>query len=162
MNGTIAELEGQLQKDKAAFNLARLKLASALAPAMPKPKAEDIFIAYAFEYGLQAALEESKRDPAYFELEQAPNASMMSKLLAPLGEAHMLAGQMMEVVSRREELLRQKDPTRKQHQIWMGREFVIDEDNQTIRYLDTGEAQPFVHDEPRPADQPATSKDRSR
>lgn len=100
--GNLKELEGQLEKDKATFNLARLRLASVLAPAMAKPGAEDVFIARALENGVEAAIDESKQDPARFGLDHPPTVGVLTKILKPLTEAHALAHGMLDLVSERE------------------------------------------------------------
>ncbi|MBS0232096.1 MAG: hypothetical protein JSR99_01270 [Proteobacteria bacterium] len=156
-----ADLDDKLEKDKAAFARARMLLAAALGTAMPQEDAEDIFISHAHEFGVDSALAEATSNPAAFELASAPSQGMLSKIRAHVTEARDLADRMMEHVSERERILMAKDPARKPHYIWMGREFIIDPKMETITYVDTGETFAYLRDDVRPReDGPTKGKSR--
>ena len=150
MSDSVAELNAQLEKEKVALNLERRAIASVLGAGEVVEGGEDIFIAHTHEFGVAHTLEAAQRDPSYFGMKEPPSASMKAKLEAPLGKANALIYSMMELVTRREEILRKQDPARKPHYMFLGREFYIDPKMQTVTYLDTGETNAFIHDDERP------------
>jgi len=161
MSETVAEINRQLEKDKAAFNLARMKIASALAPALAKQGAEEIFIAHAFENGVDFTIDDAKRNPGYFDLTHAPDHSVSTKLTTALKEADAVNTRIIDLVAQRENMLMAQDPDHKPSYFWMGREFTIDPKNQTQTFHDTRETVAFVREE-RPSPSPASTKERSR
>jgi hypothetical protein len=161
MSKTVAELTAAIEKEKAAFNVSRARLASLIAPLMAKHGAEDIFIAHAYENGADFTLNDTLRDPGYFDIGSAPDRAMMQKLAEPLKRANDAHGMVIDLVAERENELMAKDPSHKPTYFWMGREFTIDPAMQTVTYLDTGVVHAFVREDERPrADGP--SRDRCR
>jgi hypothetical protein len=162
MSDGIAQLDAEIETDKAAFNAVRMRLASLLAPSMPKPGAEDIFIAHAYENGTTLTLEQSQKDAAYFGLEQPVGKGLAAKLTEPLSQANSLHDKIIENVAKRDRILTGGNPALKHTYFWMGREFTIDPKMETMTYRDTGETVAFLHDDDRPRRDPSPSKGKSR
>lgn len=162
MSETVAEINAAIARDAAAFNASRKRLAALLGPAMPKPDAEDIFIATAYEVGVAHALEESTKDAAYFDIAHPLDAGMVAKISEALTDADRLHSAVIDNVARREDMLLKADPAHKPSYFWMGREFTIDPKMQTMTYKDTGEVCAFIQEDARPRRASSPSKDRSR
>jgi hypothetical protein len=162
MSETVAEIDAAIARDKAAFNASRQRLAALLGPAMPKPEAEEIFIALAYEVGVARTLEDASRDAAYFDIAQPLDAAMAAKIEDALTDADRLHNAVIDNVARRENMLLRADPAHKPSYFWMGREFSIDPKMETITYKDTGEVCAFIQDDSSPRRPSSPSRDRSR
>jgi hypothetical protein len=161
MASTVAELNAEIEKHKAAFNAARFRLFALLGPSQPKPGAEDVFIAHAYENGVEATLAESRRDAGYFDLAHPVDEGLTAKLKAPLEEIHTLNQRLIDLVAERENQLINLSPRHKPTYFWLGREFTIDPDMQTMTYTDTGEVYAFLREDEKPKSK-GQSVDRSR
>lgn len=161
MARTVAEIALEIENEKAAYNAARMRLASLLGPAMPKKGAEDIFIAHAYENGVAATLTESQRDADYFDLAHPVDKGLAAKLTAPMEDIQALNQRIIDLVAERENLLIHVTPKHKPTYFWLGREFTIDPEMETITYKDTGEVFAFLRADEKPRSS-STAKDRSR
>lgn len=162
MSETVAEIDAAIARDKAAFNASRQRLAALLGPVLPKPEAEEIFIALAYEVGVARTLEDASRDAAYFDIAQPLDAAMAAKIEDALTDADRLHNAVIDNIARRESMLLRADPAHKPAYFWMGREFSIDPKMATMTYKDTGEVCAFVQDDSNPRRPSSPSRDRSR
>lgn len=162
MDNTVAGINADIEKDKAAFNASRIRLAMLLGPAMPKPGAEDIFIAHAFEFGPALTLQESMCDAGYFDLSHPLDKGLAAKITEALQDAHALNTRLVDNVATRENILMRKDPNHKPTYFWLGQEFTIDPKAQTMTDVETGTVYAFIRDDEPPRSPSSPSKGMSR
>lgn len=155
---TVAEINAHIEQEKAAFNAARARIAMLLAPAMPKAGAEDIFIAHAYDNGVDATLEDCQGNAGYFDLTHPVDAALALKIDAALRDANSLNNRVVDLVAARENLLMAKDPAHKPTYFWLGREFTIDPKMETMTYTDTGEVCAFLREDKNPKTSSSPSK----
>jgi hypothetical protein len=150
MTMSIADLTTEIEQAKADFNAAKRRLSATLAPAMPALDAESMFLAYVEEFSIEKALEDSQADPDNFDLGGVLHPGLAEKLRSPLSDANEAHQRVIDLVAKRDRLIRREDPSHAPTYYWNGREFSIDAKRQTMTYLDTGEVHGFVHEAERP------------
>jgi hypothetical protein len=162
MAKSLSDINDEIARDSAAFQVARAKLAALLAPAGPKGKAEDVFIAQAYEVGTEFTLEEAQKDADYFDLAHPLDRGLAGKIAETLREADRLHAAVIEKVASRERAFLRADPSHNPSYFWLGREFTIDPKMETMTYGDTGECFAFLREDDRPKPRTTPSKGRSR
>ncbi len=158
----VSEINKQFGETRLQFQQARAQLKTELGALRPGPGAEDIFISHANEFNVDETLKQAKADPGYFEIQGNPSPAILQQLAASLKAAVDLNGRMEDLVAMREDILQKVDPKHNRTYIWLGREFVVLNDQKALKYLDTGEVKSLAYETVGGEKAKSKGKDRGR
>lgn len=130
----VTTLQHHIDAARRKYQALRATLTGILAPLKPPAEMPDHLISYAEEFGPAHAVDTLADNPQHVGIELPP---ALRQRVAPLvlqlvGSSHALDG----LVAKRENILRQTDPTRRRVYMHYGREFVMDVRKGTMTFLD--------------------------
>lgn len=140
----IQTIERELKSARTAFSMSRAVLASKLIHFDAREGAQDRLVYLADAYGVDHALETLATNPAALEFSKAGDPQVVSEFREPLAKAYEECHRVDLLMAERENLLREKDPTRPKGLILDNRE--MEYDGKTARFRDTGEQVEIPHE----------------